>query len=79
MTQPDDWQDTQQLDPNQAPPALAKRPADAGAEAVEPFPDTELLVDTEHDTRWWPEAIDGRWGENAAEFAASQPTPLTIV
>ena len=77
MIQPAEWQDTQQLGPNLASSVPANRQQDA--ETADPFPDTEMLVDVERDTRWWPEAVDGRCGANAAEFAASQPAPLSIV
>lgn len=77
MTHPDEWPDTQQLEPKLATAVPVKLPQDA--ETAEPFPDTEMLLDAERDTRWWPEAVDGRCGANAAEFAASQPAPLSIV
>ena len=77
MTQPNDWQDTQQLDPNAAPSNTPPGPAELPL--ADPFADTEVFVDSEHNTQLWPEAVDGRCGENAAEFAASQPAGLSIV
>lgn len=77
MTQPDEWQDTEQLDPN-APPTHAPNPA-ADEPQPDSFPDTELHPHTESGEKMWPEAVDGRCGESAVEFAASQPAPLCIV
>ena len=33
----------------------------------------------DRDPHWWSESTDGRCSQTAAQFAASQPAPLTIV
>lgn len=77
MTQPDAWQDTEQLDPNAAASDAPTPAADETPGAA--FPDTEMHPHSESGDQLWPEAVDGRCGENASEFAASQPAPLSIV
>lgn len=84
MTDPHDWQDTQQLDPAEARPvASGSQPAATQAPLPEQnatdFANTELLEGTERDSTVWAEAADGRCSEDAALFAASQPAPLSIV
>lgn len=84
MTDPNDWQDTQQLDPAAARPASAGRqPAATQAPLSEQgetdFANTELQERAERDSPVWAEAADGRCSEDAAVFAASQPAPLNIV
>lgn|GEM_PF-1126147 len=84
MTDPRDWQDTQQLDPSEARPAPGGlRPAAAQG----PLPNlldndvasSELQERAELGATVWAEAADGRCSEDAALFAASQPAPLSIV
>jgi hypothetical protein len=46
---------------------------------VEDFAPTEPIARDESDSRWWSEAADGRCSDDAAQFAASLPAPLSIV
>lgn len=79
------WQDTQQLEPQAvqaAAPSSAAQPADAGTSDTldeDGFPATRLQPRDDADPRWWAEAADGRCSDEAAQFAASQPAPLSIV
>jgi hypothetical protein len=78
-------QDTQQLEPHAAgscAPSNAAQAADAvptGCPADDGFPATQLQPRDDDDSRWWAEAADGRCSDEAAQFAASQPAPLSIV
>ena len=84
MTDPHDWQDTQQLDPaatrpETAGPQTASQQASLPDQSEDDFASTELHERAELDSDVWAEAADGRCSEDAALFAASQPAPLSIV
>jgi hypothetical protein len=84
MTHSKEWQDTQQLEPRGEPAHDAATPAASVDNQTETpdgndFAHTELQPRQDLDPRLWSEAADGQCSEDAAQFAVSQPAPLSIV
>ena len=84
LTHSNEWQDTRQLEARAEQAGGGAEPAaSVGGRAKTPanrdFAHTEPQRRDDLDSRWWSEATDGQCSEEAAQFAASQPAPLSIV